>query len=61
MMSKSNIESNQALKNVREAIANNRIENLPVNKNLVDRVTKACENNEKLDFEQLIDEFVTSK
>ena len=60
-MSKSTIESNKELKNVREAIANNRIDNLSINKALVDRVTKACENNEKLDFEKLIDEFVTSK
>lgn len=52
-------ESKLALKNVREAIANNRIENLKVNKDLIDRVTKACENNEQLDFEKLIDEFVT--
>ncbi|WP_438864328.1 hypothetical protein [Neptunicella sp.] len=57
-MSKSTIESNHALKNVREAIANNRLENLKVNKDLIDRVTKACENNEQLDFEKLIDEFV---
>lgn len=55
------LKSNQALKNVREAIASHRIENLHINQELVDRVTSACENNEQLDFEKLIDEFVTPK
>jgi hypothetical protein len=43
---------------VREAIANNRIENLPVNKVLEERLLTARQNNERFDAERLIDEFV---
>ncbi|MDN4503825.1 antitoxin VbhA family protein [Alteromonadaceae bacterium BrNp21-10] len=47
------------IKNVREAIANNRIDGLSINPHLVERVIAACKDNQKLDTEQLIREFVT--
>ncbi|WP_339720481.1 hypothetical protein [uncultured Paraglaciecola sp.] len=46
--------------NVKEAIANHRIDGLPVNKALVAKLLVACKNNESLDFEQLINEFVNN-
>lgn len=45
-------KSNLALKNVKEAIANNRIENLPISKTLEERLITACQNNEALDVEK---------
>ncbi|GHE92361.1 hypothetical protein [Thalassotalea profundi] len=47
------------IKNVREAIANNRIDGLSINPILIERVIAACKDNQKLDVEQLIREFVT--
>ncbi|WP_286272055.1 hypothetical protein [Thalassotalea hakodatensis] len=47
------------IKNVREAIANNRIDGLSINPILIERVIAACKDNQKLDAEQLIREFVT--
>ncbi|WP_289028176.1 hypothetical protein [uncultured Paraglaciecola sp.] len=46
-------------KNVREAVANNRIDGLPINPRLLERVFSACESNQKLVAEQFIKEFVT--
>ncbi|WP_299073701.1 hypothetical protein [uncultured Paraglaciecola sp.] len=51
--------NNVDIKNVREAIANNRIDGLSINPHLVERVIAACKDNQKLDTEQLIREFVT--
>ncbi|GAA5142636.1 hypothetical protein [Thalassotalea piscium] len=47
------------IKNVREAIANNRIDGLSINPIQVERVIAVCKDNQKLDTEQLIREFVT--
>ena len=47
------------IKNVRDAIANNRIEGISINPLLVERLFEACKNNQKLDVEHLIREFVT--
>ena len=46
--------------NMIEAIANHRVDGLPVNKALDAKLLVACKNNESLDYEQLINEFVNS-
>ncbi|MEP0354400.1 hypothetical protein [Paraglaciecola sp.] len=52
-------DKSMQLKIVREAVANSRIDGLPLNPRLLERVFSACKSNQKLDAEQFTKEFVT--